>query len=80
MDFSAAQRKVAARKGQALPDGSFPIRNRADLANAIRAVGRADASDRAKVRRHIVKRARALNALSAIPASWNADGSMTAGS
>ena len=80
MDFSAQQRRTAAAHGQAMPDGSFPIRNRADLANAIRAVGRADAGSRTSVRRHIIKRARALNALSAIPSTWNPDGTLKAAS
>ena len=33
-EFSADERKQAAKEGQALPDGSFPIKNKGDLANA----------------------------------------------
>src|SRR5690606_27291463 len=40
-EFTAAQRERAEQRGQAMPGGRFPIRNRADLLNAIRAVGRA---------------------------------------
>jgi hypothetical protein len=40
---------LAARRGQALPDGSFPIRNRSELSDAIQALGRA--KDQARVKR-----------------------------
>ena len=71
---SKQSREQAAEKGQALPDGSYPIRNESDLKNAIQAYGRAKESDRAKVRRHIIKRARALGKYDLIPDDWkNAD-------
>jgi hypothetical protein len=63
-------RKKAAADGDALPDGSYPIRNVSDLKNAIQAYGRANPADRAKVRRHIMSRARALGAADLIPESW----------
>lgn len=75
---SQAERDALAAKGHALPDGSFPIRNKADIQNAIHAMGRAG-GDLPKgkkkgavhrVKRHIVKRARALNAMDALPESW----------
>jgi hypothetical protein len=56
--WKADKRKNAARKGQALPDGSYPIADVTDLKKAIHAIGRA--KNRAKVVRHIKKRARAL--------------------
>lgn len=62
-------RKQAADKGYALPDGSYPIRDKAELAKAILAIGRA--SDVQAAKRHIIKRARAFNALSMLPDSWN---------
>lgn len=65
-------RKKAAADGDALPDGSYPIRNTSDLKNAIQAYGRSNPEDRTKVRRHIIKRARALGATSMIPESWHA--------
>lgn len=40
-EFSEKQRKSLAKKKEAMPDGSFPIRNTSDLKNAIQAVGRA---------------------------------------
>lgn len=60
-------REKAAEKGQALPDGSFPIRNINDLKNAVRAYGRAKASKRAAVRKHIIKRAKQLKRPDLIP-------------
>lgn len=68
--FSEDKRKKLAGEGKALPDGSFPIENAADLRRAIHAYGRADEKKRAKVRRHIVKRARGLGKPEMIPASW----------
>jgi len=59
-DISAAERKKAAQSGAALPDGSFPIRNCQDAANAIRAQGRTAPGNRARVRAHIRKRVSAL--------------------
>lgn len=68
--FTPKQRENASEKGNALPDGSFPINNVQDLKNAIKAYGRAKESDRAKVRRHIMKRARALDKSDLIPENW----------
>ena len=79
-DMPAAARKKAAAAGQAMPGGRFPIKTRADLANAIRAVGRVQPPTeeaRAKVRRFIMRRAKALGAGDAIPDTWKANGSLT---
>lgn len=67
-EFDAAARRRAAESGVAMPDGSFPIANRNDLANAIQSIGRASDYDKAK--RHIISRARALNAISMLPEDW----------
>lgn len=81
-DLSTQGRRALAQQGKALPDpeggGRFPIRNRADLSNAIRAVGRAKGGEagRAMVRRYIMRRAKALGLTSMIPDTWNADGSI----
>jgi hypothetical protein len=66
--FTAEERKSLAKAGKAKPDGSYPIRNVADLKNAIHAWGRggATASDRA----WIIKRAKALGATSELPEDW----------
>ena len=69
-EFSPAQRKNLAKKGEALPDGSYPIRNEGDLKNAIKAFGRAKESERGDVKKHIIKRARALKKSDLIPEKW----------
>lgn len=68
-DFSTDERKSMADKGLALPDGSFPIENEKDLENAIHLAG--NASDPAKAKAHIKKRAKELGKLDAIPDTWN---------
>jgi hypothetical protein len=40
-DLDTAERRKLADQGKALPDGSFPIRNREDLKDAIQSHGRA---------------------------------------
>jgi hypothetical protein len=81
---NANEMRQMVKAGHAMPapgesPGRFPIANRQDLENAIRAVGRVrpntDAA-RAQVRRFVLKRARELNLTNLIPANWNADGSV----
>lgn len=67
---STAERKKMAKTGVALDDGSFPIPDVLHLKNAIRSYGRANEKDRAKVRRHIIRRARALGRVDLVPQSW----------
>jgi hypothetical protein len=67
-DVPEAERKQLADKGQALPDGSFPVASVSDLKNAIRAIGRA--KDPAKAKAHIKRRAKALGKPELIPDSW----------
>jgi hypothetical protein len=69
-DYSDKERKSMADKGEALPDGSFPIASVSDLKNAIKAFGRA--KDPAKAKAHIKKRAKDLGATDLIPATWKA--------
>ena len=77
-DMNTADRKAAAAQGDAMAGGRFPIRNKADLQNAIHAVGRAKGGEagRAAVRRFIMKRAKALDCMDLVPASWRPDGSL----
>jgi hypothetical protein len=56
-----------------LTGNSYPIANKQDLKNAIRAVGRAKEADRAKVRKHIARRAQALDAMDLIPNTWSSE-------
>jgi ATP-dependent Clp endopeptidase proteolytic subunit ClpP len=67
-DFSAEDRQRLAKSGEAMPDGSFPIVTTEDLDNAIKAIGRASNPGAAK--KHIIKRARALNAEDRLPDDW----------
>lgn len=67
-EFTDKERQAAADKGDALPDGSFPIANKSDLENAIHAYGRA--KDKAKAKAHIIARAKDLDASDMIPENW----------
>jgi len=66
--YTRAKRMEYAKRGWALPDGSFPIRDVGDLRNAIQAYGLG--KDQGKAKRHIMKRARALGRMDEIPESW----------
>jgi hypothetical protein len=67
-EFSAAQREKDAEDGAAMPDGSYPIRSAKDVANAVRDCCRS--GEKADVKAHIVARARAIGAESALPDDW----------
>jgi len=67
-DYSDKQRKNMSEAGQALPDGSYPIRTVGDLKNAIQAFGRA--KDKAATKSHIIERAKALGKENLIPDNW----------
>jgi len=77
--YSSEQRAEMARKGQAIPvenddgeivGGRYPIADKQDLGNAIRAFGRSSESDRAEVKAFITRRARALGATDMLPEDW----------
>lgn len=65
---STDERERLAEKGQALPDGSFPIASIPDLRNAIQSFGRA--GNKPAVKRHIIKRARSLGRIDLLPEGW----------
>ena len=67
-EYTQAERELAGDKGEALPDGSYPIKTVGDLKNAIQAFGRA--KDPAKVKAHIKTRAKALGREDLIPDKW----------
>jgi hypothetical protein len=67
---SREKRQALAKKGYALPDGSYPITNVDSLKDSIQAYGRSKPGKRAAVRRHIMKRARALDKADLIPEKW----------
>jgi hypothetical protein len=66
-EFSDKVRKKLAKRGAALPDGSYPILTKNDLRNAVQSFGRSP--DRA-TKAHIIKRARALGATDLLPEKW----------
>ncbi len=76
-DFTAEERRAAAARGEALPDGSFPIASVKDLENAIHDIGRA--KDEAKAKAHIVARAKALGATDKLPDGWSVSKSASSG-
>jgi hypothetical protein len=70
-------------QGKAMPNASgnpsFPIRSAADLDKAILAVGRVKAATdaaRAKVRKYVAARAKALGLSSKIPDTWDSSGNL----
>ena len=67
-EFTDDQREKLAEKKQAMPDGSYPIRNRKDLKNAIQAYGRS--KNKPKTKAWIKKRARELEAEDLLPDAW----------
>ena len=70
-EFSEKERKKLAKKKEAMPDGSYPIRNVDDLKNAIQAIGRAKNPDATK--RWIKKRAKQLGKEDLLPDTWKAE-------
>lgn len=68
VDFSDKQRAMLAKRGLAMPDGGYPIRNRKDLRNAIQAYGRGNSKD--DVQRWIKRRAKQLDAEDMLPENW----------
>jgi hypothetical protein len=67
-DFSDSERKDLASRGQAQSDGSYPIRNKSDLGNAIQAYGRS--KNKSATKSWITRRAKALGATGMLPDSW----------
>lgn len=66
--YSEESRMEMAKRGMAMDDGSYPIKDVADLRNAIQAYGRA--KDKEATKAHIIKRAMALGAEDLIPENW----------
>lgn len=82
---NAKTMRALVAKGQAMPapgqgrPGRFQITDVQSLQDAILAVGRVRPNTdeaRAKVRRFVMKRAKALGRLDLIPDTWAADGSL----
>lgn len=67
-EFTKEEREKLAKEGLALPDGSFPIRNKQDLRDAIAAIGLG--RNYQKTKKWIIKRARELDAVDMLPEKW----------
>jgi len=67
-EFTTDQRKQLVIKKEAMPDGSYPIRNASDLKNAIQAYGRS--ANKPATQEWIKKRAKELNLEDLLPESW----------
>lgn len=68
--FSHKERMDLAERGEAMPDGKYPIRNSQDLKDAIRLVGASD-MPKSEVKAWIKKRAKELGLENELPESWN---------
>ena len=66
--FAAAEREKDAEAGVAMPDGSYPIRSAEDVENAVKDYGRSGRKE--DVKAHIIARAKAIGAESALPDGW----------
>lgn len=71
-ELSHEERMQLARKGEALPDGSYPTPNRDYLHAAIQSYGR-ETGNKAYLRRYLIRRAHALNSTDLIPDDWEMD-------
>lgn len=69
--YSNSARSKMAKDGHALKDGSFPIKNETDLHNAVGSYDRA--SDPTSAKELIVRRAKELDCVNALPDSWCLD-------
>ena len=73
-NFSDKERSDLVDKDQAMPDGSYPIRNVEDLKNAIQSFGRA--KNKPAVKKWIMRRAKELGQESLIPDNWTSTDKM----
>ncbi len=67
-EFSAEEREKYAEAGVAMPDGSYPIKSAEDVENAVRDYNRS--GQKPDVKAHIIARAKAIGAESALPDDW----------
>ena len=66
--YSDDERADMSKKGYAMSDGSYPIKDESDLRNAVMAVGRA--KDPVAAKMHCMKRAKELGRKELIPQNW----------
>lgn len=67
-DYNSKDRKKMAGTGEAMKDGSFPIKTAQDVKNAVKDWGRT--GSKSSVKRHIIRRAKAIGATNALPSDW----------
>ena len=73
--FTHEERKDLTKKGEAMPNGKYPIRNRQDLKDAIRLSGSSSMS-KEEVKKWIKKRAKELNLEDELPEDWKVEKTM----
>lgn len=73
--FTHEERKDLAKKGEAMPNGKYPIRNRQDLKDAIRLSG-SSSMPKEDVKKWIKKRAKELNLEDELPEDWKVEKTM----
>lgn len=73
--FTHEERKDLTKKGEAMPNGKYPIRNRQDLKDAIRLSGSSSMS-KEDVKKWIKKRAKELNLEDELPEDWKVEKTM----
>lgn len=73
--FTHEERKDLAKKGEAMPNGKYPIRNKQDLKDAIRLSGSSSMS-KEDVKKWIKKRAKELNLEDELPEDWKVEKTM----
>jgi hypothetical protein len=66
--FAHAEREKDAKDGIAMPDGSYPIESAKDVENAVSDYERS--GKRPEIKAHIIARAKAIDAESALPDDW----------
>ena len=69
-EFTEDERQKLASEGKAMSDGSYPVRNKSDLRNAIKCVG-LGGNTKTSIHRHIIGQARKLGAEDMLPDSWD---------
>lgn len=75
ISFTHEERKDLAKKGEAMPNGKYPIRNRQDLKDAIRLSG-SSSMPKEDVKKWIKKRAKELNLEDELPEDWKVEKTM----
>ena len=73
--FTHEERKDLAKKGEVMPNGKYPIRNRQDLKDAIRLSG-SSSMPKEDVKKWIKKRAKELNLEDELPEDWKVEKTM----